>query len=215
MKIDLCDGYLIDEKEKSVMLKKRYIGSRNGAKVECEKIVSHHSSFEDASKRFLELIEPNESNDTLISLNDYLKSLNEAKSKADETVAFSQAERFYIYTSEVNEPANEDVSIANFIPSGSANAITRKMLISKCVDSGLIDKSIVFKDRMARRLIQKERLNCVILNLSDGNGYYRPTHDDLLDLQRFIRQEENRAKEIFRNISLAKKLCEDYKSGRL
>ena len=66
-----------------------------------------------------------------------------------------------------------------------------------------------------RRLVKKARIDWTILNLSDGDGYYRPTHDDLLDLRRYIRQEENRGKAVFKNIQNAKKLYEDLKAGRL
>ena len=66
-----------------------------------------------------------------------------------------------------------------------------------------------------RELISKARIDYTILNLSDGNGYYRPSKDDLLDLQRYIKQEEKRAISTFKSLEMAKKLYEDYKSGRL
>ena len=107
------------------------------------------------------------------------------------------------------------VTIADLIPVGKENAISRKMLTEKCVSAGLIDEHISDKDRSMRKLLEKARLDYTILNISDGNGYYRVSHDDLQDLQRYIRQEDSRAKAAFRNHALAKKLYEDYKCGRV
>ena len=36
-----------------------------------------------------------------------------------------------------------------------------------------------------------------------------------MDLKRYIRQEEKRAKSTFKNLAMAKKLYEDYKHGRI
>lgn len=108
----------------------------------------------------------------------------------------------------------ENITVADLIPIGRENAISRENLTQKCISSGLIENS-KDSDRRMRLLVSKARIDYTILNLSDGNGYYRPSHDDLLDLQRYIRQEESRAKSTFRNLSLAKKLYEDLKVGRL
>ena len=108
-----------------------------------------------------------------------------------------------------------DVNIAELIPIGRNNAIRRNDLIEKCVVFGLIDQNVSDKDREMRRLLQKARLDCTILNLSDGNGYYRVSREDLQDLLRYSKQEGNRAKASFRNHILAKKLYEDYQSGRI
>lgn len=109
----------------------------------------------------------------------------------------------------------QSVSIVDFIPFGRDNAITSKMLIQKCVKEGLIAENSNNKDREKRRLLEKARVDYTILNLSDGNGYYRPTYDDLMDLQRYIRQERKRAVQTFKNIKMAKKLYSDYQSGRI
>lgn len=66
-----------------------------------------------------------------------------------------------------------------------------------------------------RNLIKIARRDYVILNLSNGKGYYRVSKEDMEDLRRYIRQETNRGKEIFRNLTIAKKLYEDYKHDRL
>lgn len=125
-------------------------------------------------------------------------------------------EHFAVYTPKAT-PTPPAVTIIDLIPTGRDNAISRDYLVTLCVQKGLVDQKLrpESRDRAMRRLLEKERLDYTILNLSDGEGYYRPSRDDLQDLQRYIRQEENRAKSTFRNISNAKALYEDYKRGRL
>ena len=122
--------------------------------------------------------------------------------------------KFVVYTKDV-EKKEPLITIADLIPIGRENAINRNSLTELCVSFGLIDERIKDKDRLMRELISKARIDYTILNLSDGNGYYRPSKDDLLELQRYIRQEEKRAISTFKNLEMAKKLYEDYKSGRL
>ena len=107
------------------------------------------------------------------------------------------------------------MEFVDLIPIGRDNAINRQLLTQKAVFYGLIDKNAKCPDRLMRRLLEKTRLDFIILNLSDGNGYYRPSRDDLMDLNRYIRQEESRAKATFRNLSMAKKLYADYRAERL
>ena len=122
--------------------------------------------------------------------------------------------KFVVYTKDV-EKKEPLITIDDLIPIGRENAINRNSLTELCVSFGLIDERIKDKDRLMRELISKARIDYTILNLSDGNGYYRPSKDDLLELQRYIRQEEKRAISTFKNLEMAKKLYEDYKSGRL
>lgn len=124
-------------------------------------------------------------------------------------------QKFDLYTKKAKGERPPTVSIIDLIPVGRENAISRKILTEKCVAAGLIDKNAVDKDRSMRKLVEKARIDYTILNISDGNGYYRVSREDLQDLQRYIRQEDNRAKAAFRNHSLAKKLYEDYIHGRL
>lgn len=125
-------------------------------------------------------------------------------------------ERFAVYTPKAT-PTPPAVTIIDLIPTGRDNAISRDYLVTLCVQKGLVDQKLrpESRDRAMRRLLEKARLDYTVLNLSRGEGYYRPSRDDLQDLQRYIRQEENRAKSTFRNISNAKALYEDYKRGRL
>ena len=104
--------------------------------------------------------------------------------------------------------------IIDFIPMGRENAISRKRLTELCVENDLIDTNKKDKDREMRLLLQKARIDYTILNNPEG-GYYRPSREDLQELSRYIRQEEKRAKSIFKDVKRAKRLYEDYKLGRL
>ena len=121
----------------------------------------------------------------------------------------------FIYTPKINHEVKEVITIADLIPEGRENAVSRAILTEMCVANGLIDRKVKDKDRKMRNLVKKARIDWTILNLSDGDGYYRPSHGDLLELRRYIRQEENRGKAIFKNIQNAKKLYEDLMVGRL
>lgn len=121
---------------------------------------------------------------------------------------------FDFYMPKVDKP-KQKLSVADLIPVGRDNAISRKALLALCINNDLIEKNGKDQDRQMRKLINQSRLDHTILNLSNGRGSNRPSHDDLLDLQRYIRQEESRAKATFKNISMAKALYEDYRKGRL
>lgn len=121
-------------------------------------------------------------------------------------------ETFHIYQ---KQPSGKPVmTIADLIPVGRENAINRKSLVALCCEHGMIEDSVKDKDRAMRILVQKARIDHVILNISNGDGYYRVSRDDMQDLQRYIRQEEKRAKSAFRNIKRARALYEDYQYGR-
>ena len=104
----------------------------------------------------------------------------------------------------------ERITIADLIPVGRENAIKREVLLKSCIQNG-----IATNDRSMREEIANAKRDYVILNHSRGDGYYRPSLEDMQDLQRYIRQEENRAKSTFKNIKRAKALYEDYKHGRV
>lgn len=102
------------------------------------------------------------------------------------------------------------ITVADLIPTGRENAVKRADLLNACIIHNL-----AYTDRNMRKQIEAARRDYVILNLSDGEGYYRPTPAELRDLQKYIRQEEARAKAAFTNIKLARKLYEDFKNGRI
>ena len=217
MRTDLLGGYFIEQKKAdSFVLKEEYSGKRNGKEVMCDRVRGYHPTFEDAAKRFLELYAGDKTDKAYTSLLEYINDLKKVNSEAVNAVQESMMQRFVMYVPTGDGPKDEH-SIIDLIPVGRDNAISRKLLVQLCVNNGLIDgnRSPASQDRQMRKLIEKARLDYVILNLSDGNGYYRVSREDLQDLQRYIRQGENRAKSTFRSLTMAKKMYEDLKAGRL
>lgn len=211
MRIELEQGYFIDEKNMQFTLKKAYVGMRQGKETQCEKTISYHQTLNDALERFQRLFQSETGKSTTIPIKEYINTLRAATSRASE---ICNAATFFInIPSGTGERIHHD--IADLIPVGRENAISRKMLVAMCVSNGLIDGKISDKDRVMRSLIEQARRDYTILNLSNGKGYYRPSLEDLQDLQRYIRQEERRAKSTFRNLTRAKELYEDYKAGRI
>lgn len=89
--------------------------------------------------------------------------------------------------------------IANLIPYGAENAIDRYDLLRN-VREILGDIS----DREMRRMLEVSRQNGnIIINFQNGKGYFRP--DKKEEVERYIRQEEARAKTIHFNLKSAKK----------
>ncbi len=113
------------------------------------------------------------------------------------------------------DKSEEKITIIDLIPVGRNNAIKRKELLHLCEIHNLIDNKKADADRQMRKLIERARVDCVILNLSNGIGYYRVSREDLQDLQRYIKQEDKRAIASIRNNLPAKKLYEDFKAGRM
>ena len=93
--------------------------------------------------------------------------------------------------------ANE-IDILKFIPFGRENAISRTSL---CMKTGL-------NDRNMRDNINRARKRAVIINLSDGSGYYRPTNNDVSEVIKFKKQEESRAKDVFSNLQPVRKFLQ-------
>lgn len=73
------------------------------------------------------------------------------------------------------------------IPIGRKNAVRRKTLSMR----------LNLTDSELRKEIKKLRQEYVILNLQDGNGYFRPSEEDTEYVKKFKEQEEKRAKSIF------------------
>lgn len=94
------------------------------------------------------------------------------------------------------------IDITKYIPIGNKNAIRRRYL---CTITGL-------SDRKMRRAIHDARHKTVILNLSNGDGYFLPDMDDPLDrklLVRFVQQEQSRIKSINGALEAAKKMLSE------
>ncbi len=214
--IELLNNYVIDEIGTQFVLKQRYRGMRYGVEQDCYKTFSYHSTFESATKAFLSLFQTQSNDSSIISIADYLKRITEENTKAVEAIQESKMERFFIYQPKGTHQPHVH-TIVDYIPIGRDNAISRASLLYCCVRDGLISGELkpTGQDRAMRKLIEKARVDYTILNLSNGKGYYRVSLEDLQDLQRYIKQEEKRAKSTFKNISMAKKLYEDYKAGRI
>lgn len=88
-----------------------------------------------------------------------------------------------------------DVDVVKYIPFGKENAISRKDLALK----------VGCSDRVMRDLVNNARKRVVIINIQNGNGYYRPTKDDKEEVEKYKKQEESRAKEIFRGLQPVRK----------
>ena len=96
-------------------------------------------------------------------------------------------------------------SIRDYIPHGKENAITRKYLVKICLNVGLIDTAVTDPDRAMRKLISEARLVEPILS-SDSGGYYKPTEKEYIELRKYIKREEARAKSVFRGLKQARAL---------
>lgn len=101
-------------------------------------------------------------------------------------------------------------NIAEIIPVGKKNAVSRSYLLTLCKEYG-----IAKSDREMRRLISRERENSVIICVQDGAGYFRPGHDDKEELRHYIRQEAQRSITILQNLKMAKAMLEDLEVGRI
>ena len=100
--------------------------------------------------------------------------------------------------------------IIDLVPEGSENAISREALLDKCELFGL-----AFNDRQMRKLIEDARKESVILNLSDGRGYFKPGKNDRDKLKHYIEQEHDRSISILRNLKMANNMLADIDSGRI
>lgn len=83
------------------------------------------------------------------------------------------------------------INIVDFIPEGTEKAISRKNL---CTITGL-------SDRVVRNLIEEARRETIIISNTDGSGYWvypeHPTEAEKKLLQKYVKQQESRAKSIF------------------
>lgn len=96
--------------------------------------------------------------------------------------------------------------IEEFIPMGRENAISRRDLVTRV---GLPDRKV------RRAIAAAQDRGVVILNLSDGEGYFRPTRNDRECLRAYILQERARAMSILKRARLSRALLEDYDRGAI
>ena len=89
--------------------------------------------------------------------------------------------------------------ISEYVPYGADNAISRHDLLN-VVRSAFGEVS----DREMRRMLEYSRQNGnIIINFQNGKGYFRP--DSKEEIEKYIRQEEARAKTIHFNLKSAKR----------
>lgn len=79
------------------------------------------------------------------------------------------------------------MNIADYIPYGQRNAISRRKL----------SRITGLPDRTVRELIGIARHETPILNFQNGGGYFRPLPDEKRLVERWMSQEKRRAKRVF------------------
>ena len=103
--------------------------------------------------------------------------------------------------------------LLDFVPKGKGNAIRRSDLRKLCKISDRAMRMEILKTRKSRKA------DHTILNDQDGVGYYQPIFPDDYDkVLNFIRQEESRARNIFKGLRSARafvKAVEKQKSGQM
>lgn len=88
------------------------------------------------------------------------------------------------------------LNIVNLIPYGKANAISRVSLRNI---TGLSDRNV-------RHLIAEARTDTIILTVDNGKGYFRPTKDELEEIQVWLKKETARANSTFKSIESAREI---------
>lgn len=79
------------------------------------------------------------------------------------------------------------MNILEFIPVGKENAVSRHLLC----------QTIKLSDRKMRKLIEEAREKGeIIINLQDGSGYYRPSDDDIDEIEAQYKINNSRAMSI-------------------
>ena len=97
------------------------------------------------------------------------------------------------------------LEIEQYIPFGEENAISRKRLA----------QITELNDRKLREAISRARRDTVILNLSNGQGYFRPIEgkeDDLV--VRYFKQEESRLKRIGWSLLATRRRVKEIQNGK-
>ena len=99
------------------------------------------------------------------------------------------------------------IDIVNYIPEGCEHAISRRNL---CIATGL-------NDRVVRELIEEARRTTIIISNTDGSGYWlypeTPTQKEIHLLNRYVKQQERRAKSIFYALKPARKKIQAIEKG--
>lgn len=97
------------------------------------------------------------------------------------------------------------LTILDYIPFGKENAINRHELASM----------MNMSDRDMRKAIENEWENGhIILNLSDGSGYFQPTTEEINLIRTYKEQEESRAFNILKKTLIMGEYLKNNLSGQ-
>ena len=119
----------------------------------------------------------------------------------------------FLFVPKTNKKSKKNITVAEIIPEGREFAIKEKDLIDKCIKNNLIDEETVLKEEILSILLKKTMMDWTILKNVENQGYYRPTHNELLELKRYIKHL-NGEKTTFKDKRNAKDLYEDLKAVR-
>ena len=98
----------------------------------------------------------------------------------------------------------ESIKIVDYIPFGKENAISRQQL----------ERVTGLSDRDVREAISLARRNTVILNLSNGKGYFQPIQGEEDDLVvKYFKQEDSRLKRIGWSLLATRRSVKDIQNG--
>lgn len=98
----------------------------------------------------------------------------------------------------------ESIKIVDYIPFGKENAISRQQL----------ERVTGLSDRDVREEISLARRNTVILNLSNGKGYFQPIQGEEDDLVvKYFKQEDSRLKRIGWSLLATRRRVKEIQNG--
>ena len=98
----------------------------------------------------------------------------------------------------------ESIKIVDYIPFGKENAISRQQL----------ERVTGVSDRDVREAISLARRNTVILNLSNGKGYFQPIQGEEDDLVvKYFKQEDSRLKRIGWSLLATRRRVKEIQNG--
>lgn len=98
----------------------------------------------------------------------------------------------------------ESIKIVDYIPFGKENAISRQQLV----------RTTGLSDRDMREIISLARRDTVILNLSNGKGYFQPIPGEEDDLVvKYFKQEDSRLKRIGWSLLATRRRVKEIQNG--
>ena len=98
----------------------------------------------------------------------------------------------------------ESIKIVDYIPFGKENAISRQQL----------ERVTGLSDRDVREAISLARRNTVILNLSNGKGYFQPIQGEEDDLVvKYFKQEDSRLKRMGWSLLATRRRVKEIQNG--